>query len=256
MGGPRITLIRPLILSDPLPGMSRGGRPGINSILNTGRILNKSIPITVGTMLVRLMTRIFIIPTIVARGKAGIRDTMASVRLGTAQGVSPRGAAGLTSRVSVLVDPLRSSRASALVEPPPTSRVSVLVEPLLYQQGVSPRGTAPVQQGVSPRGTTPDQQGVSPRGTAPVQQGVSPRGTTPGTSRAVSPRGATGQQASVPGPLGPAGRQSSWTRSWSSRASVLVEPVLPLAAMPLEPLLQPGVRRGKLLLLRKAKHQE
>src|SRR5659263_656983 len=81
MGGPRITLIRPLILSDPLPGMSQGGRPGINSIHTTGSILNKSILITAGTMLVRRMTRISIMPTIVARGEAGIRDSMASVLL-------------------------------------------------------------------------------------------------------------------------------------------------------------------------------
>src|SRR5664280_2724604 len=79
MGGPRITLIRPLILSDPITGMGRTGIRGINKIRITCRVLHKSIPITVGTMLVRLMTRIFIMPTIVARGKAGIRDSMASV---------------------------------------------------------------------------------------------------------------------------------------------------------------------------------
>ena len=82
MDGPRITLILLFILSDPIRGMSRGGRPGINRILITGRVLNKSIPIGAGTMLVSIMTRIFIIPTIVAKGEVGIRDSMASVLLG------------------------------------------------------------------------------------------------------------------------------------------------------------------------------
>jgi len=50
---------------------------GISAILSTGGILNKSIPIGADIALVRLMTRIFIINTIAARGKAGSKDSMA-----------------------------------------------------------------------------------------------------------------------------------------------------------------------------------
>ena len=81
MAGPRITLIRPPILSDPIPGMRRSGMRGINAILITGGILNKSIPIGADIALVSVMTRIFIINTIAARGKVGIKDSMASVLL-------------------------------------------------------------------------------------------------------------------------------------------------------------------------------
>ena len=52
---------------------------GINKILITGRILNKSIPIGADIALVSVMTRIFIINTIVARGEVGIKDSMAFV---------------------------------------------------------------------------------------------------------------------------------------------------------------------------------
>ena len=78
MAGPRITLIRPPILSDPRSGMRRSGMRGINAILITGRLLNKSIPIGADITLVSVMTRIFIINTIAARGKVGIKDSMAS----------------------------------------------------------------------------------------------------------------------------------------------------------------------------------
>jgi hypothetical protein len=61
--------------------MSRGGRPGINAILITGRLLNKSIPIGADIALVIAMTRIFITSTIVARGKVGIKDSMVFVLL-------------------------------------------------------------------------------------------------------------------------------------------------------------------------------
>jgi hypothetical protein len=50
---------------------------GINKILITCRILNKSIPIGADIAWVSVMTRIFTINTIVARGKAGIKDSMA-----------------------------------------------------------------------------------------------------------------------------------------------------------------------------------
>jgi len=54
---------------------------GINAIRITGRLLNKNIPIGADIALVSNMTRIFIISTIMARGKVGIKDSMASVLL-------------------------------------------------------------------------------------------------------------------------------------------------------------------------------
>ena len=54
---------------------------GTDKILITGRILIKSIPIGADITLVSIMTRIFIINTIVARGKGGIKASMASVLL-------------------------------------------------------------------------------------------------------------------------------------------------------------------------------
>jgi hypothetical protein len=52
---------------------------GINAILITGRILNKNIPIGADIASASVMTRIFIISTIAARGKVGIKDSMAPV---------------------------------------------------------------------------------------------------------------------------------------------------------------------------------
>lgn len=74
-------LIRLLILSDLKPGMRRSGMRGINAIRITGRLLSKSIPIGADIASVNIMTRIFIISTIAARGKVGIKDSMASVHL-------------------------------------------------------------------------------------------------------------------------------------------------------------------------------
>ena len=82
MDGRRIILIRPPILSDPMTGMSRSGMRGINTILITGRILNKIIPIGADTTPVSIMTRIFIINTIAARGEGGIKDSMVVAVLG------------------------------------------------------------------------------------------------------------------------------------------------------------------------------
>jgi hypothetical protein len=79
MDGARITLILPPILSDPLTGMHQGGIRGINKILITGKIFSASIPIGKDTTLVSVMTRIFIISTIVARVKDGIKDSMVLV---------------------------------------------------------------------------------------------------------------------------------------------------------------------------------
>jgi hypothetical protein len=56
--------------------MSRGGIRGINNILNTGRLFLKSTPIGATTVMVSVMTRIFIIGTIVARAKGGRKDFM------------------------------------------------------------------------------------------------------------------------------------------------------------------------------------
>jgi hypothetical protein len=53
--------------------------PGINAILITGRLLNKSIPIGADIALVSVMTRIFIINTIAGTGRGGIKDSMATV---------------------------------------------------------------------------------------------------------------------------------------------------------------------------------
>ena len=55
--------------------------PGINTILITGRVLIKSTPIGADIALVSVMTRIFIIRTIAARGEVGIKDSRASVLL-------------------------------------------------------------------------------------------------------------------------------------------------------------------------------
>lgn len=52
---------------------------GINAILTTGRILNKSIPIGGDTGLAGIMTRSFIISTIAARVAVGIKDSKAAV---------------------------------------------------------------------------------------------------------------------------------------------------------------------------------
>jgi len=52
---------------------------GINTILITGKILSDSIPIGADTELVSIMTRIFIISTIVARVEVGIKASMAFV---------------------------------------------------------------------------------------------------------------------------------------------------------------------------------
>ena len=59
--------------------MRRIGMPGINAILNTGRLLNKSIPIGADIALVSVMTRIFIINIIAGTGRGGIKDSMATV---------------------------------------------------------------------------------------------------------------------------------------------------------------------------------
>ena len=48
---------------------------GINNIRNTGRLFLKSIPIGAITVMVSVMTRIFITGIIVARAKAGREDT-------------------------------------------------------------------------------------------------------------------------------------------------------------------------------------
>lgn len=70
------------ILSDPMTGMGRGGIRGIRDILITGQIFSDNIPIGADTTLVSIMTGIFIIGTIVARGEVGIKDFMAVALMG------------------------------------------------------------------------------------------------------------------------------------------------------------------------------
>ena len=57
-------------------GMRRDGIRGINKILNTGRLLIKSIPIGATTVMVSVITRIFTIGTIVVRVVGGRKDFM------------------------------------------------------------------------------------------------------------------------------------------------------------------------------------
>jgi hypothetical protein len=57
--------------------MGRGGIPGIMDILITGKIFSDSILTGTDTKLVTIMTGIFIIGTIMARGEVGIKDSMA-----------------------------------------------------------------------------------------------------------------------------------------------------------------------------------
>ena len=79
MAGPRNTLISPPILSGLTTGMRRSGVRGINATRFTGKISSGSIPIGPDTNPASVMTRIFIIATIMARGKVGIEASMAFV---------------------------------------------------------------------------------------------------------------------------------------------------------------------------------
>jgi len=56
--------------------MLRGGRRGIREIRITGRIFIKVIPIGADTNLAAVMTRNFIMSTIVARAEVGIKASM------------------------------------------------------------------------------------------------------------------------------------------------------------------------------------
>ena len=85
MDGRRIMLILPLILSDRLTGMRRGGITGINNILNMCRLLRKDTPIGAPTIMVSIMTRISITGIIPARAPGGRKASM--VRL---QAPNPR----------------------------------------------------------------------------------------------------------------------------------------------------------------------
>jgi hypothetical protein len=81
MDGPRITPMLPPISSDLITGMLRGGIRGINTILITGRVLRNDIPIGAAINILSVMARNFIISTIVARVKVGIKDSMVFVLL-------------------------------------------------------------------------------------------------------------------------------------------------------------------------------
>ena len=86
---------------------------GTDTILITGRILIKSIPIGADITLVSIMTRIFIMPTIVARGKVGSKDSMASVLPGP---LVP-GFVALEPLVLAFVNPEPQVLAVLLLEP-------------------------------------------------------------------------------------------------------------------------------------------
>ena len=73
-------ILQPILL-DPITGMGRGGIRGIRDILITGQIFSDNIPIGADTMLVSIMTGIFIIGTIMARGEVGIKDSAALMGL-------------------------------------------------------------------------------------------------------------------------------------------------------------------------------
>jgi hypothetical protein len=89
--------------------MRRGGIRGISDILNIGIILSDSILITADTTLVSIMTRTFIIGTIVARGKDGREDSM----------VAPPKDPNLGARDPArLVEPRMRDRDIALLEWP------------------------------------------------------------------------------------------------------------------------------------------
>ena len=91
--------------------MRRSIRSGINRIRSTCGLLNKNIPITAGTMLASIMTRIFIMPTIAARGEVGTRDFMVSV-------LGPRAPAAI-----------RRERREPLAVLEPTGLAAIPVEP-------------------------------------------------------------------------------------------------------------------------------
>jgi hypothetical protein len=76
MDGLRIMLMVPPILSDRLTGMGQIGIPGINNILNMCRLLRKDIPIGAATIMVSVMTRIFITGIILARAAGGRKGSM------------------------------------------------------------------------------------------------------------------------------------------------------------------------------------
>jgi hypothetical protein len=77
MAGAHIMLILLPILPDPMTGMRRCGLRGINKIPFTTKLLRKGIPIGTDTVPVIAMTRISIIGIIMARGRGGIKDSMA-----------------------------------------------------------------------------------------------------------------------------------------------------------------------------------
>jgi hypothetical protein len=107
--------------------MLQGGIRGINKILITGRVLLNAIPIGAPTNIVGVITRIFIISTIVVMVKVGIEASVVSVlpEPQSRRSVLPR---PLSPR---LVLPGLLNRRSVL--PGPESRRFVLPEPLSQQ---------------------------------------------------------------------------------------------------------------------------
>jgi len=76
--GLHITLILPVILSDPKTGMVRDGLRGMRGGLNTGRVFSGSILIGVNTGIPSIMVRNFMNNTIVARAVGGRKDSNAA----------------------------------------------------------------------------------------------------------------------------------------------------------------------------------
>ena len=104
---------------------------GIRVILIIGQIFSDSIPIGADTKLVSIMTRIFIINTIAARGKVGIKDSMAFVLLES-----------FLVMMSVLLEPplVMTSVVGPLLHPMsvvgPPLRQTFAVGPLLHPTSV------------------------------------------------------------------------------------------------------------------------
>ena len=211
MDGPRITLILPPILSDPLTGMRQGGIRGINKILITGKIFSDSIPIGKDTTPVSVMTRIFIISTIVARVKDGIKDSvvLAARHHKTRDSSTCHHWAG-------------SSAVGHWTEDSSTRYHWTGVRPATIRPGTHPPATTgPVHP---PAATGPGTR--PPATTGPVRPPATIRpGTRPATTGPVHPPGATGPVVRKPGTTtpGPGGHPQEATtpggrETWSIRS--------------------------------------
>ena len=236
MAGPRITLIRPPILSDPKSGMRRSGMRGINAIRITGRLLNKSIPIGADIASVSVMTRIFIISTIAARGKVGIKDSMASVRR--------RPPAPTCVPVSPLVPGVHPGQPTG---PSPSGQPPVLRPSGSAHRSRSPSGSARRSERASGSAHRPRCPSGQPTGPSVVRLSLPVRvrpaqPTGPGASGSAH-RSRVCVRLSPPVPesvrLSPPVQRASGSCPWSQ----LAQKPLPLASVNLKKLL--GVRKNR-----------